>query len=430
MLPRRGARRDGRGDLATMEQRFKDLIMQMQESQQSAPPTPAQASVTIFRYMKCLDDQKVQCAVFKLTNRSTTCLRDAKQQEFLNLKQGDRIVEQYDADFDMLSRFAPEMITTEATRADNFIRVYRRGLTRPRSQEEGRLHDRKERLSSSLLKHQGLPRTLRGFTVIWVVVDRLTKSAHFIPRKSTYIAILEGFTGCYGHEVVGILTCILMEFSYNNSFQAIIRMAPFGALYGKCCRSPVCWDEVSEQRLMGPELVQSTNKPIQKIRARMQIAQSRQKSYAEVRQKDLEFDVGDKVFLEVAPMKGVLRFEKNGKLSPHFVGPFEILERIGPVAYRLVLPPSLSAVHDVFHVSMLRKYVSDPSHVVDYKPLEIDENLSYTEQPVEILAREVKMLRNREIPLVKVLWRHHKVEEATWEREDDMRACYTELFKE
>ncbi|KAA0035421.1 pol protein [Cucumis melo var. makuwa] len=162
----------------------------------------------------------------------------------------------------------------------------------------------------------------------------------------------------------------------------------------------------------------------------MHTTQSRQKSYADVRRKDLEFDVGDKVFLKVAPMRGVLRFERRGKLSPHFVGLFEILERIGLVAYRLALPPSLSAIHDVFHVSMLRKYVSDPSHVVDYKPLEIDENLSYTEQPVEVLAREMKMLRNREIPLVKVLWRNHRVEEATWEREDDMRARYLELFEE
>ncbi|KAA0036866.1 ty3-gypsy retrotransposon protein [Cucumis melo var. makuwa] len=222
----------------------------------------------------------------------------------------------------------------------------------------------------------------------------------------------------------------LMEFAYNNSYQATIGMAPFEALYGKCCRSPVCLGEVGEQRLMGPELVQSTNETIQKIRSRMHTTQSRQKSYADVRRKDLEFVVGDKVFLKVAPMRGVLRFEKKGKLSPRFVGPFEILERVGPVAYRLALPPSLSTVHDVFHVSMLRKYVPDPSHVVDYEPLEIDENLSYTEQPVEVLAREVKTLRNKEIPLVKVLWRNHRVEEATWEREDDMRSRYPDLFEE
>ncbi|KAL0560205.1 hypothetical protein IC582_000605 [Cucumis melo] len=342
----------------------------------------------------------------------------------------------------------------------------------------------------------GLPRTLRGFTVIWVVVDRLTKSAHFVPGKSTYTA--SKWAQLYMSEIVrlhgvpvsivsdrdarftskfwkGLQTAMgtrldfstafhpltdgqterlnqvledmlracalefpgswdshlhLMEFAFNNSYQATIGMTPFEALYGKCCRSPVCWGEVGEQRLMGPELVQSTNEVIQKIRSRMHIAQSRQKSYADVRRKDLEFEVGDKVFLKVAPMRGVLRFERRGKLSPRFVGPFEILERIGPVAYCLALPPSLSTVHDVFHVSMLRKYVPDPSHVVDYEPLEIDENLSYAEQPVEVLAREVKTLRNKEIPLVKVLWRNHRVEEATWEREDDMRSRYPELFEE
>ncbi|KAL0539581.1 hypothetical protein IC582_023797 [Cucumis melo] len=341
----------------------------------------------------------------------------------------------------------------------------------------------------------GLPRTLRGFTVIWVVVDRLTKSAHFVPGKSTYTA--SKWAQLYMSEIVrlhgvpvsivsdrdarftskfwkGLQTAMgtrldfstafhpqtdgqterlnqvledmlracalefpgswdshlhLMEFAYNNSYQATIGMAPFEALYGKCCRSPVCWGEVGEQRLMGPELVQSTNEAIQKIRSRMHTAQSRQKSYADVRRKDLEFEVGDKVFLKVAPMRGVLRFARRGKLSPRFVGPFEILERIGPVAYRLALPPSLSTVHDVFHVSMLRKYVSDPSHVVDYEPLEIDENLSYVEQPVEVLAREVKTLRNKQIPLVKVLWQNHRVEEATWEREDDMRSRYPELFE-
>ncbi|KAL0549406.1 hypothetical protein IC582_013888 [Cucumis melo] len=341
----------------------------------------------------------------------------------------------------------------------------------------------------------GLPRTLRGFTVIWVVVDRLTKSAHFVPGKSTYTA--SKWAQLYMSEIVrlhgvpvsivsdrdarftskfwkGLQTAMgtrldfstafhpqtdgqterlnqvledmlracalefpgswdshlhLMEFAYNNSYQATIGMAPFEALYGKCCRSPVCWDEVGEQRWMGPELVQSTNEAIQKIRSRMHTAQSRQKSYADVRRKDLEFEIGDKVFLKVAPMKGVVRFERRGKLSPRFVGPFEILERIGPVAYRLALPPSLSTVHDVFHVSMLRKYVPDPSHVVDYEPLEIHENLSYVEQPVEVLAREVKTLRNKQIPLVKVLWRNHRVEEATWEREDDMRSRYPELFE-
>ncbi|KAA0065422.1 ty3-gypsy retrotransposon protein [Cucumis melo var. makuwa] len=243
------------------------------------------------------------------------------------------------------------------------------GLLQPLSVPEWKW----ENVSMDLIT--GLPRTLRGFTVIWVVVDRLTKSAHFVPGKSTYTA--SKWAQLYMSEIVrlhGVPVSIVsdrdarftskfwkgLQTAMGTSFQATIGMAPFEALYGKCCRSLVCWGEVGEQRLMGPELVQYTNEAIQKIRSHMQTAQSRQKSYADVRRKDLEFDVGDKVFLKVAPMR----------------------------AYRLALPPSLSAVYDVFHVSMLRKYVSDPSHVVDYEPLEIDENLSYTEQPVEVLARE------------------------------------------
>ncbi|KAA0061356.1 reverse transcriptase [Cucumis melo var. makuwa] len=187
----------------------------------------------------------------------------------------------------------------------------------------------------------GLSRTLKGYTVIWIVVDRLTNAAHFILGKFTYIV---RSWDSHLH---------LMEFAYNNSYQATIGMTPFEALYGKCCRSPVCWGEVGEQTMLGPELVQTTNVAIQKIRARMLTAQSRHKSYVDEQRKDLEFDVGDIVFLKVAPMKGVLRFEKKGNLSPRFVGPFEILERLGPVAYRLALPPSFSAVYDVFHVSML-----------------------------------------------------------------------------
>ena len=140
--------------------------------------------------------------------------------------------------------------------------------------------------------------------------------------------------------------------------------------------------------------------------------------------------MGDHVFLKVALLKGVLRFGRKGKLSPRFIGPFEILERIGPVAYRLALPPSLDAVHNVFHVSMLRKYVADPSHIVDYEPLQLREDLSYEEEPIEILAKEVKTLHNKEIALVMVLWQNHNFKETTWEREDEMRSKYPELFQD
>ena len=121
-----------------------------------------------------------------------------------------------------------------------------------------------------------------------------------------------------------------------------------------------------ERELVGPELVRLTNEAVQKIRARMRIAQSRQKSYVDVMRRSLEFEIGDPVFLKVAPMKGVLRFERKGKLSPKFIEPFEILERVGPLAYKLALPLAHSEVHDAFHVSMLRKYITDPIHVLDY----------------------------------------------------------------
>ena len=220
----------------------------------------------------------------------------------------------------------------------------------------------------------------------------------------------------------------LVEFTYNNSYQSTIGMAPYEALYGRKCRSPIHWDEVRERSLLGPEIVQHTAKVVEKIRERMKIAQSRQKSYADKRRKDLEFSIEDHVFLKVAPMKGVMRFGKKGKLSPRYVGPFEILERVGDKAYRVALPPSLSTVHNVFHVSMLRKYISNPSHVLSYEPLELTHDLAYEEKPVQILDQKEKELRTKKIRLVKVLWRNHSVEEATWEREEEMQSKYSELF--
>ena len=147
-----------------------------------------------------------------------------------------------------------------------------------------------------------------------------------------------------------------MEFAYNNSYQASIQMAPYEALYRRPCRSPLCWTEVGESSITGPDLIRGTSEKVSLIRQRLLTAQSRQKSYADVRCRPLKFEVGDHVFLKVMPKRGVVRFGKRGKLSPRFIGPFEILKRVGTVAYRLALPPSMSGVHEVFHVSMLRKY--------------------------------------------------------------------------
>ncbi|XP_075500063.1 uncharacterized protein LOC142538634 [Primulina tabacum] len=220
----------------------------------------------------------------------------------------------------------------------------------------------------------------------------------------------------------------LVEFTYNNSYQSSIGMAPYEALYERKCRSPLFWEEVGERKMLGPELVQQTADVVALIQERMRTAQSRQKSYADVRRQPLAFEVGDHVFIKIASLKGVMRFGKKGKLSPRYIGPFEILEKIGDRAYRLALPPDLDRVHNVFHVSMLRKYLSNPPHVLRYDSLDLLPNLSYEEMPVQILDRKVKVLRNKEIGLVKVLWRNHVIEEATWEPEEEMKHRYPTLF--
>ena len=147
-----------------------------------------------------------------------------------------------------------------------------------------------------------------------------------------------------------------------------------------------------------------------------------------MKRKDIRYEVGEKVFLKVSPWKKVMRFGKMGKLSPRFIGPYEVIEKWGPVAYRLALPLDLEKIHNVFHVSMLQRYRSDPSHVVSSETIELRPDLTYEEEPVEILACEVKELLNKKILLVKVLWRNHKTKEATWESEETMRQQYPQLF--
>nr|GFC56109.1 putative reverse transcriptase domain-containing protein [Tanacetum cinerariifolium] len=151
----------------------------------------------------------------------------------------------------------------------------------------------------------------------------------------------------------------LVEFSYNNSYHATIKAAPFEALYGRKCRSPVYWTEVGEAQILGPELIQETTEKIVQIMERMQAARDRQKSYADLKRKPMEFQVGDKVMLKVSPWKGVVRFGKRGKLNPRYIGPFKVLKRIGDVAYKLDLLEELSRVHNTFHVSNLKKCHAD-----------------------------------------------------------------------
>ena len=219
----------------------------------------------------------------------------------------------------------------------------------------------------------------------------------------------------------------LIEFAYNNNYHASIEMAPYEALYGRKYISPLCW-EVGERQLTGTELVQITSEKVPIIQQIMKTAFSRQKSYADLKRKDVLFSVGDLMFLKVSPMKGVMRFGKKGKLAPKYIGPFEIRARVGEVAYRLVLPPELSRIHPVFHVSMLRKYIADPSHVLQPQAVELTEDLTYEEFPVVIVDRQVRQLRTKDIPMVKVLWSNHIVENCTWEIETMMRVVYPYLF--
>ncbi|GJY50024.1 putative reverse transcriptase domain-containing protein [Tanacetum coccineum] len=189
----------------------------------------------------------------------------------------------------------------------------------------------------------------------------------------------------------------LAEFSYNNSYHSSIQCAPFEALYGRKCRSPVLWAEIGESSLIGPEL-------------------------------PLEFEVGDRVLLKVLPWKGVIRFGTKGKLAPRYVGPFEILERIGPVAYRLRLPEELSSVHDIFHVLNLKKCLADANLHMSLDEIKIDKTLCFVEEPVEIMNREVRSLKRSKISLVKVRWNSKRGPEITWEREDHIKSKYPQLF--
>ncbi|GKB53241.1 putative reverse transcriptase domain-containing protein, partial [Tanacetum coccineum] len=285
-----------------------------------------------------------------------------------------------------------------------------------------------------------------GHDAIWVIVDRLTKSTHFLPIREDYK--MDMLARLYLNEIIArhgtrldkstayhlqtdgksertiqtledmLKACVmdfggswdvhlpLVEFSYNSSYHSSVKCAPFEALYGRKCRSPILWAEVREGQSIGPEI----------------------KSYADKRRKPLEFSVGDHVLLKVSPWKGVVRFEKKGKLAPRFIGPFEITERISPVAYRLRLPEELNGVHDTFHVSNLKKCLTDQTLHVPLEEIQVDAKLNLVEEPVEILEREFKKLKRSRIPIVKVRWNSKRGPEFTWEREDQMKIKYPHLF--
>ncbi|GJR41822.1 putative reverse transcriptase domain-containing protein [Tanacetum coccineum] len=319
-----------------------------------------------------------------------------------------------------------------------------------------------------------LPKSSQGYDTIWVIIDRLTKSVIFVPMRET--DPLEKLARMYLKEVVTrhgipvsiicdrdprfasnfwrslqkalgtsldmstayhsqtdgqsertiqtledmLRACVidfgngwvkylpLVKFSYNNSYHASIKATPFEALYGRKCQ-------------------ETTEKTI-KVKQRMQAARDRQKSYADLKRKPMEFEVGDKVMLKVSPWKGVVRFGKRGKLNPRFVGPFKVIKRVGDVAYKLELPEELSRVHNTFHVSNLKKCHADEPLAVPLDGLHFDDKLQFVEEPIEITDREVKRLKRSRIPLVKVRWNSKRGPEFTWEREDQFRKKYPHLF--
>ncbi|GJU97626.1 putative reverse transcriptase domain-containing protein [Tanacetum coccineum] len=278
-----------------------------------------------------------------------------------------------------------------------------------------------------------LPKSSQGHDTIWVIVDRLTKSALFLPMRETdpmdilarmslqkALGTRLDMSTAYHPETDGqskrtiqtledmLRACVidfgngwvkhlpLFEFSYNNSYHTSIKAALFEALYGRKCRSPVCWAEVGEVQLTGPE--------------------------------PMEFHVGDRVMLKVSPWKGVVRFGKRGKLNPRYVGPFKVLAKVGAVAYKLELPQELTRVHSTFHVSNLKKCYSDEPLSVPLDGININDKLYFVEEPVDIIDREVKRLKQSRIPIVKVRWNSRRGPEFTWEREDRFQKKYPHLF--
>ncbi|KAJ0743436.1 putative nucleotidyltransferase, Ribonuclease H [Helianthus annuus] len=339
-----------------------------------------------------------------------------------------------------------------------------------------------------------LPKTRHGNDTIWVIVDRLTKSAHFLPIKETHssdklaqlyvdkIVSLHGvpvsiisdrdtrytshfwksfqqslgtrlnFSTAYHPQTDGqsertiqtledmLRACVinlggswddhlpLIEYSYNNSYHTSIQAAPLEALYGRKCRTPVCWAE-GEAQLSGPDIVLETTDKIVQIRDRLKAARDRQKSCADKRRKPLKFEVGDQVLLKVSPCKRVMRFGKKGKLSPRYIGPFEIIECVGSVAYKLNLPEELSGIHNVFHICNLKKCIADESLAMSHKDVQIDESLRFVERPISIEDRQVKKLQRKHVPIVKVKWDARRGPEYTWEVESTMRRKCPHLFQ-
>jgi hypothetical protein len=206
-------------------------------------------------------------------------------------------------------------------------------------------------------------------------------------------------------------------------------MAPFEVLYGRKCRTPLNWSETRERSLFGPDIIQQAEEQVRIVREHLKTAQSRQKSNYDRKHQEMVYQPGEQAYLRVTPLKGTHRFGIKGKLAPRYIGPFRILARRGEVAYQLQLPPNLSQVHDVFHVSQLRRCFKDPIRAVDHEMLELQEDLSYPEHPIRILDQAERRTRQKPIKFLKVQWSNHSEDEATWEREDRLCEEYPSFFQ-
>ncbi|KAI3788521.1 hypothetical protein L2E82_01290 [Cichorium intybus] len=216
----------------------------------------------------------------------------------------------------------------------------------------------------------------------------------------------------------------LVEFSYNNSYHSRFKMPPFEALYGRKCRTPVCWLEAGEAKLTGPEIVRMTNEKIGVIQANMKAAQDRQRSYSNLKKRPYDLKEGDLVMIKVSPWKGVIRFGKKGKLSPRYIGPFKILKRIGLQAFKLELPQELRGIHDTFHVCYLKKYFGKKELTIPLEEIRVETPNRLIEEPEAMLEVKTKKLRNREIDLVLVKWKHSLGSDLTWETVESMKRRY------
>ncbi|WVZ70211.1 hypothetical protein U9M48_018893 [Paspalum notatum var. saurae] len=214
------------------------------------------------------------------------------------------------------------------------------------------------------------------------------------------------------------------EFSYNNSYQADLKKSPFEALYGKRCERRCSGIGQVRSRYLD-DIIRDAEQQLRIVRENLRVARS---GRGEVMPMDLSFKVDDHVYLKVSPMRGIRRFNMKGKLAPRYIGPFKIPEKKGEVAYRPELPPGLSCVHDVFHVSQLKKCLRVPEEQAPLEGLEVQEDLTYTEHPVKILDTSERNTRNKKIKMCRVQWSHHTEAEATWEREDELKAAYPALF--